>query len=107
MTDASRHPRIHGVVTLRPILTSALGFVHLAACHHSPDVAPKESTEDEFGRLYSAWHQECETIQFSSNTYDYIGLASYRKIVAIGKPALPYLEDGGRQRSRFHARVCP
>jgi len=59
----------------------------------SPNASPKEATEAEFGRLYSAWHQECEAIRVSSNTYDYIGLPSYRKIVAMGKPALPYLEQ--------------
>lgn len=46
-----------------------------------------------FERLYSAWHQEAEKIRLSSNTYDYIGLPSYRKIVAMGKPALPALEQ--------------
>ena len=46
-----------------------------------------------FERLYSAWHQEAEKIRFSSNTYEYIGLPSYRKIVAMGKPALPALEQ--------------
>jgi hypothetical protein len=78
---------------LRSILISAMGFVLLAGYHHSPNVSPKEATEAKFRWLYSAWHQECETIRFSSNTYDYISLPSYRKIVAIGKPALPYLEQ--------------
>jgi hypothetical protein len=46
-----------------------------------------------FERLYSAWHVESDAIRFSSNTYDYIGLPSYRKIVALGKAALPALEQ--------------
>ena len=74
------------------ILAWALFFVLFAGCHHSPSVPPKEEVGAEFESLYSAWHQECEKISFSSNTYDYIGLPSYRKIVAIGKPALPSLE---------------
>jgi hypothetical protein len=62
------------------------------ATHHSAIKVPREATASECERLYLAWHQECERIGYSSNTYDYIGLPSYRKIVAIDKPALPFLE---------------
>ena len=74
------------------LLASALCFVLFAGWHHPPGAPPKEEAATGFERLYSAWHQECETIRSSSNTYDYIGLPSYRKIVAVGKPALPSLE---------------
>ena len=72
-----------------------LSLVLLAGCapHHSSGLTPEQAAAPEFERLYSAWHQECETIRYSSNTYDYIGLPSYRKLVALGKPALPFLEQ--------------
>src|ERR1039457_3284342 len=63
------------------------------ATHHSAIKVPPEATAAECERLYLAWHQECERICYSSNTYDYIGLPSYRKIVAIDKPALPFLQQ--------------
>ncbi len=78
---------------LPTLLTSALCCFLCAGCHNPLLAPPKKKTVAEFERLYSAWHQECETIRFSSNTYDYIGLPGYRKIVAIGKPALPSLEQ--------------
>jgi len=75
------------------LLTSALiGFVLFVGCHHPPSPSPGEKAVIEFERLYSSWQQECETIRFSSNTYDYIRLPSYREIVGMGKPALPSLE---------------
>jgi hypothetical protein len=43
-------------------------------------------------RLYLAWKQECVPVSYSSNSRTYTALPSYRKIVAIGKPALPFLE---------------
>ena len=76
------------------LITLILCFLFWQACapHPSPVPALSEATNRECERLYSAWHRECETIRFSSNTHDYIGLPSYRKIVALGKPALPFLE---------------
>ena len=74
------------------LLASALGFALFAGCHQPPSAPPTKTAVAEFEHLYSAWHQECERIRFSSNTGDYIGLPSYRKIVAMGKPALPSLE---------------
>jgi len=69
-----------------------LCFLLLAGCHHPLAPTPSGATASECERFYLTWHQECERIGYSSNTYDYIGLPSYRKIVAIGKPALPFLE---------------
>ena len=54
---------------------------------------PTGATAAEFERWYAAWHDESQTIRNSSNTYDYIGLPSYRRIVALGSPALPALEQ--------------
>jgi hypothetical protein len=73
-------------------VASILCFLLLAGCHHPLAPTPSEAAASECERLYLTWHQECERIAYSSNTYDYIGLPSFRKIVAIGKPALPFLE---------------
>jgi hypothetical protein len=55
------------------------------AAHRPPGVAGK------FERLYRAWHRESRKIQFSSNTQDYLALPSYRRIVELGRDALPSL----------------
>jgi len=78
---------------LLSLFATAFCFVVFAGCHQQIRPPLEEATKGEFERQYAAWHQECEAISFSSNTYDYIGLPSYRKIVALGKPALPYLEQ--------------
>jgi|ERR1017187_2652836 ABC-type Fe3+-hydroxamate transport system substrate-binding protein len=75
------------------VLTLSLAFLAGCACRPSSGLSSKQAVAPEFERLYSAWHQECEKIRYSSNTYDYIGLPSYRKIVALGKPALPFLQQ--------------
>jgi hypothetical protein len=64
-----------------------------ASCHDggSPAVASK-GTAATFERLYKAWHREAEAIRFSSNTHDYVALPSYRRIVGLGRAALPSLE---------------
>jgi hypothetical protein len=64
-----------------------------ASCHDggSPAVASK-GTAATFERLYKAWHREAEAIRFSSNTHDYVALPSYRRIVGLGRAALPFLE---------------
>jgi hypothetical protein len=80
-------------MTCPPLLASALCVVLFAACHHPPGAPSKAAAVAEFERVYAAWHQESDTIRFSSNTFDYIRLPSYRKIVAIGKPVLPALEQ--------------
>jgi hypothetical protein len=45
-----------------------------------------------FERLYRTWHRESEAIQYSSNTGDYIRLPAYRRIVDLGRAAIPFLE---------------
>ena len=69
-----------------------LYFLLLAGCHHPPAPAPSTALEAECERLYLAWKQECVPVSYSSNSRTYTALPSYRKIVAIGKPALPFLE---------------
>jgi hypothetical protein len=46
-----------------------------------------------FDHLYSAWHRESESIQFSSNAHDYVSLPSFRKIVGLGPGAVPLLHE--------------
>jgi hypothetical protein len=55
------------------------------AAHRPPGVAGK------FEQLYRQWHQESWKIRFSSNTHDYVALPSYRRIVELGRDALPFL----------------
>lgn len=78
---------------LQSLFAWAFCFVLIVGCHYQTSSPPQEVTKEEFEQQYSAWHQECEKISLSSNTYDYIGLPSYRKIVAFGKPALQFLEE--------------
>lgn len=74
-----------------PALIFALLF--FAGCRHVPEPMSSEAMRSKCEQLYLAWHQESDRIGHSSNTYDYIALPSYRKIVAIGEPALPFLEQ--------------
>src|SRR5262249_21233546 len=53
---------------------------------------PGRSVAAAFERRYAAWYREAKRIQFSSNTHDYISLPSYRRIVALGFPAVPLLQ---------------
>ena len=65
----------------------------LAGCHHPSAPAPSTAAEAECEQLYLAWKQECKPVGYSSYSGTYTALPSYRKIVAIGKPALPFLEQ--------------
>ena len=79
--------------TSSTLIASTLALLLLAGCHQAPVPPSRETTLAEFERLYAAWHQEAEAIRYSSNSYDYIGLPSYRQIVALGRAALPALEQ--------------
>jgi hypothetical protein len=52
---------------------------------------PNETTNAKLERLYADWHRESAPI-ISSHTDAFVRLPSYRKLVAVGKPALPFLE---------------
>ncbi len=54
-----------------------------------------------FEDFYQAWHQESKAISDSSRTSDYIGLPSYRKIVALGQASVPLLE----RKMRLHREL--
>src|SRR5262249_55068052 len=63
------------------------------SCHDgSGSAVARKGTVATFARLYKAWHREAKAIQFSSNTHDYIVLPSYRRIIGLGRAALPFLE---------------
>jgi hypothetical protein len=65
--------------------------VHLA--RELDPIRPPAETRAEFERLHAAWRKESEGIGRSSRTSDYISLPAFRKIVAMGKPALPLLKQ--------------
>jgi hypothetical protein len=56
------------------------------AAHRPPGLAAK------FERRVRQWHRESLRIQFSSNTHDYVALPGYRRIVELGRGALPFLQ---------------
>lgn len=73
-----------------------LGF--MTGCYTSPPAAPKAAATEisarrECEQFYQEWQVEKEKIRHSSRTGDYIGLSGYRKLVGLGKPALPFLEE--------------
>jgi hypothetical protein len=51
------------------------------------------TVRSDFDALYVAWHRESAVIAVSSRTGDYVGLPSYRKIVALGPVAVPYIAE--------------
>ena len=77
-------------------LVLVLSIVFLSGCmsQHPPRSSSREASALELERLYSAWHHDLETEgDGSDNTTWQIGRQSYRNIVAMGKPALPFLEQ--------------
>jgi len=76
----------------QPSLALMICFLLFAGCHHPAAPVPNTATEAECERLYLTWKQECEPVGPSSDSGTYTALQSYRKIVAIGRPALPFLE---------------
>lgn len=91
----STHPKFRFVKVCA--LTVALGVSICTAIAKDiatdikPTPANKERLQvvERFNLLHSTWQKECDGIKFSSRTTDYINLPSYRKLVALGRPALP------------------
>ncbi|AGP42297.1 hypothetical protein SCE1572_52045 [Sorangium cellulosum So0157-2] len=52
---------------------------------------------DEFKTLADEWQQHCRRSGFSSKTSTYLDHASYRRIVALGEPAIPLIIERYRQ----------
>jgi hypothetical protein len=53
------------------------------------------SVQNQFDREYAEWQKQREnsSVRYSSNTKDYVALPAFRSIVALGRPALPYLKE--------------
>ncbi len=48
---------------------------------------------DTFATLADEWQQHCDSVMFSSNVDDYLNADSFRKIIAIGLPAIPHIME--------------
>ena len=61
-------------------------------CH---DTAGRTEPQRDFDRSYNLWVSDCKRpeIAVSSDSRTYTSLPSYRAIVALGRPALPYLKQ--------------
>jgi hypothetical protein len=58
--------------------------------------SPKsDEVKRKFDLYYASWMKECERpeVVTSSQSYTYTNLSSFRNIVALGRPALPYLKE--------------
>jgi len=75
-------------------LVLALVFLPSCASHQSPNSSSRDASAQKIEQLYSAWHHDLETEgDGSDNASMQIRRQSYRNIVAMGKPALPFLEQ--------------
>ena len=48
---------------------------------------------DTFDALAEEWQRHCDSVMFSSNVNDYLNSESYRKIIAIGRPAIAHIME--------------
>ena len=64
---------------------------------------PSKDTKQQFGRYYAQWQSECQQpkVRIMSDARVFTSLPGYRAIVALGKPALPYLQDKMEHDSGF------
>ena len=62
-----------------------------------------EDTRQKFDRYYAQWQSECQQpkVRIMSDARVYTSLPGYRAIVALGRPALPYLRDKMEHDSGF------
>jgi len=70
-----------------------------ACCSKVEEAGQAGSAEQTFNRLYAEWRADFEKpeVSYSSNTETYTALRSYRAIVALGRPALPCLQENMQQ----------
>ncbi len=59
------------------------------------------NTAEEFEVLAKEWAKYCNSIWISSNTLDYLNHSAYRKLVEMGKPAIPYIIERYKKRDSF------
>lgn len=53
-----------------------------------------QATDDvgsKFKALAEQWSQHCRSVMFSSNIDDYLNHPAYAQLVALGKPAIPFI----------------
>lgn len=74
-----------------PFVLPTLALCLFAGCQQPSNSLSSAATIAELERLYADWPRECESVP-SSHSKAFVSLPSYRKIIAIGKPALPFLE---------------
>jgi hypothetical protein len=75
------------------ILTADTRAIAGVSCHDGKGAGvTRKGAAAAFERLYEAWRREAKGVQFSSNTHDYIALPAYRRIIGLGRAALPFLE---------------
>ena len=48
-------------------------------------------TAAEFKALADEWQEHCQSVMLSSNIKDYLNHPSYKKLVALGRPAVPLI----------------
>ena len=84
----------HGTATPTiAILLFSLVFASGCVSHNPSRSTSSDTSAQEFERLYSAWHHDLETEGDGSDNVTWeVGRPSFRNIVAMGKPALPYLK---------------
>jgi hypothetical protein len=78
------------------LFSLVLSFVFLLGCasHSSTASVANKTAAQEFDQLYVAWHHDLETEgDGSDNTTWESRRPTFRNIVAMGKPALPFLEQ--------------
>ena len=63
----------------------------------------REDTRQKFDRYYAQWQRECDQpkVRIMSDSRTFTSLPGYRAIVALGRPALPYLKDKMEHESGF------
>jgi hypothetical protein len=56
-----------------------------------------DGVEKKFNELATAWEEHCDEVSFSSNTAHYLNHASYRELVKLGRPAIPFIMERYRK----------
>jgi hypothetical protein len=52
---------------------------------------PPPDTTAEFNALADEWQKHCQSVMFSSNIRDYLNHPSYKKLIELGRPAVPLI----------------
>ena len=73
-------------------LLSIFALALVCSAYASPE--PTNSIKQKFEQLHAEWVKQCDApaVSISSNPQTYTALPAFRSIVAMGRPALPYLK---------------